>query len=267
MLSQELATRSNKQKALLEKAREISKARNAAHSGPQKEVTEESAVEKGEGKDVKAEETKVESSEEGEASTSTSTSTTETETSQEEVKSKVTADPGLSKKDSESSTSTNTLAPGVLPFNLPPFATPFLFIPPFLEVSFKTCSFIYLRHPTILSLPSSTSTSSILTNQETISPSSDYSPTKSLSYRTDLPSPYDPNSEMFSLASEHYSRNSPRVRGDLRRERDEARIGRNGFLTARAKDSWKRKRAVRKGWARNEVIGQNSGTGRKDLII
>lgn len=35
-----------------------------------------------------------------------------------------------------------------LPFHLPDFASPFLFIPPYLELSFPTCSAIYLRHPT-----------------------------------------------------------------------------------------------------------------------
>ncbi|EOQ99692.1 hypothetical protein E3P92_01335 [Wallemia ichthyophaga] len=35
-----------------------------------------------------------------------------------------------------------------LPFHLPNYASPFLFIPPYIEPSFQTCSFIYLRHPT-----------------------------------------------------------------------------------------------------------------------
>lgn len=34
-----------------------------------------------------------------------------------------------------------------LPFRLPPYASPFLFIPPYLEVSFRVCSLVYLRHP------------------------------------------------------------------------------------------------------------------------
>jgi hypothetical protein len=33
------------------------------------------------------------------------------------------------------------------PFQLPDYAAPFLFIPQYLEVSFPTCSAIYLRHP------------------------------------------------------------------------------------------------------------------------
>ncbi|KAH9816576.1 hypothetical protein DFH28DRAFT_208338 [Melampsora americana] len=35
-----------------------------------------------------------------------------------------------------------------LPFRLPAYASPFLFIPPYLEVSFRVCSMVYLRHPT-----------------------------------------------------------------------------------------------------------------------
>lgn len=35
-----------------------------------------------------------------------------------------------------------------LPFSLPDYAAPFLFIPAYLEVSFATCSTIYVRHPT-----------------------------------------------------------------------------------------------------------------------
>lgn len=35
-----------------------------------------------------------------------------------------------------------------LPFDLPDYSAPFLFIPAYLEVSFPTCSAIYVRHPT-----------------------------------------------------------------------------------------------------------------------
>jgi hypothetical protein len=35
-----------------------------------------------------------------------------------------------------------------LPFHLPDYAAPFLFIPPYIEPSFQTCSAVYLRHPT-----------------------------------------------------------------------------------------------------------------------
>ncbi|KAK4701254.1 hypothetical protein P7C70_g4980, partial [Phenoliferia sp. Uapishka_3] len=36
----------------------------------------------------------------------------------------------------------------VLPFHLPEYASPFLFIPSYIEPSFQTCSAVYLRHPT-----------------------------------------------------------------------------------------------------------------------
>lgn len=36
----------------------------------------------------------------------------------------------------------------VLPFHLPDYAAPFLFIPPYLEVNFPTASAVYVRHPT-----------------------------------------------------------------------------------------------------------------------
>jgi hypothetical protein len=34
------------------------------------------------------------------------------------------------------------------PFNLPPYASPFLFVPAYIEVSFPTCSAVLVRHPT-----------------------------------------------------------------------------------------------------------------------
>jgi len=54
---------------------------------------------------------------------------------------------------SESSSSTankeaKPLPPGVRRFHLPDFAAPFIFIPAYLEVSFPTCSAVYVRHPT-----------------------------------------------------------------------------------------------------------------------
>ena len=52
-------------------------------------------------------------------------------------------------KDTEPKEPSDALPAGVLPFHLPPFAAPFLFIPPYLDVSFRTCSAIYLRHPTL----------------------------------------------------------------------------------------------------------------------
>ncbi|GAA5975413.1 hypothetical protein JCM11641_004256 [Rhodosporidiobolus odoratus] len=44
--------------------------------------------------------------------------------------------------------SSSSSGPNALPFHLPDYAAPFLFIPPYLEPSFSTCSAVYLRHPT-----------------------------------------------------------------------------------------------------------------------
>ncbi|KAJ8580088.1 hypothetical protein M405DRAFT_834914 [Rhizopogon salebrosus TDB-379] len=51
---------------------------------------------------------------------------------------------------SQSSPSTKTASQGssLTPFNLPQYASPFIFIPAHAEVSFPTCSAIYVRHPT-----------------------------------------------------------------------------------------------------------------------
>ncbi|GAA5978130.1 hypothetical protein JCM5350_007406 [Sporobolomyces pararoseus] len=75
-------------------------------------------------------------------------------------------------------TTTTTSTIGVsekpLKFKLPDFASPFLFIPPYLEPCFKTCSAIYLRHPTA-------------------------SPGIS-----EVPSPYEADGEVMRLAWEYY---------------------------------------------------------------
>ncbi|KAH7912890.1 hypothetical protein BJ138DRAFT_1060154 [Hygrophoropsis aurantiaca] len=68
------------------------------------------------------------------------------------------------------------------PFNLPPYASPFIFIPAYAEVSFATCSAIYVRHPT--ARPG-------------------YS---------EIPTPYDADGEVVRLAWEWYSKMRPRNR-------------------------------------------------------
>jgi len=76
------------------------------------------------------------------------TGSAETETT------KPTAEPTTttSSKPSKRSTSLKTMSPKKeipgRPFSLPDYAAPFLFIPAYLEVSFATCSSIYVRHPT-----------------------------------------------------------------------------------------------------------------------
>ena len=68
------------------------------------------------------------------------------------------------------------------PFHLPQWASPFLFIPAYIEVSFQTCSAIYVRHPT--ARPG-------------------YS---------EIPTPYDADGEIVRLAWEWYSKCRPRMR-------------------------------------------------------
>jgi hypothetical protein len=68
------------------------------------------------------------------------------------------------------------------PFHLPDYATPFIFVPAYLEVSFPTCSAVYLRHPT--ARPG-------------------YS---------EIPTPYDADGEIVRLAWEWYAKVRPRMR-------------------------------------------------------
>ena len=68
------------------------------------------------------------------------------------------------------------------PFHLPAYASPFIFIPAYLEVSFPTCSVVYVRHPT--ARPG-------------------YS---------EIPTPYDADGEVVRLAWEWYSKVRPRNR-------------------------------------------------------
>lgn len=137
---------------------------------------------------------------------------------------------------SSSSKLKRQLAAGEFKFALPPFAAPFLFVPPHLEVSYTTCSTIYLRHPT---LSRQTTTRADEKTGEV---------TSGTSIRSDIATPFNAQGELFNLAWEFYTKNSPRVRGDLRRLRLEAKEGRNGIESARAKDEWKRKVAQRRGW-------------------
>lgn len=68
------------------------------------------------------------------------------------------------------------------PFNLPPYAAPFLFIPPYIEVSFATCSAIFVRRPTARY---------------------NYS---------EIPSPYEADGEIMRLSWEWYNKVRPRMR-------------------------------------------------------
>ncbi|KWU47207.1 alpha-L RNA-binding motif-containing protein [Rhodotorula sp. JG-1b] len=84
-----------------------------------------------------------------------------------------------SASESESSSTTTPPPPSAagarpLPFHLPDYAAPFLFIPPYIEPSFQTCSAVYLRHPTARPGVS------------------------------EIPSPYEADGEVMRLAWEYY---------------------------------------------------------------
>ncbi|KAH9830214.1 uncharacterized protein C8Q71DRAFT_862785 [Rhodofomes roseus] len=68
------------------------------------------------------------------------------------------------------------------PFHLPPYASPFIFIPAYIEPSFATCSAVYLRHPT--ARPG-------------------YS---------EIPTPYDADGELMRMGWEYYTKRRSRIR-------------------------------------------------------
>ncbi|KAF8869933.1 hypothetical protein BD779DRAFT_1582962 [Infundibulicybe gibba] len=75
-----------------------------------------------------------------------------------------------------------TQTPSLTPFYLPTYASPWIFIPAYIEPSFSTCSAIYVRHPT--ARPG-------------------YS---------EIPTPYDADGEVVRFAWEWYVKRRPRVR-------------------------------------------------------
>ena len=77
--------------------------------------------------------------------------------------------------------STNSKPP-LTPFYLPPYASPWLFIPAYIEPSFATCSAVYVRHPT--ARPG-------------------YS---------EIPTPYDADGTLVRYAWEWYVQRRPRMR-------------------------------------------------------
>lgn len=110
-------------------------------------------------------------------------------------------EPGSSKTESEGESEPKTESSNpkssLTPFDLPPFASPFIFIPAYAEVSFPTCSAIYVRHPT--ARPG-------------------YS---------EIPTPYDADGEVIRLAWEWYSKMRPRTRSksQMAREPENRRVG------------------------------------------
>ncbi|KAJ7705369.1 alpha-L RNA-binding motif-containing protein [Mycena rosella] len=101
---------------------------------------------------------------------------------------------------------------GLTPFNLPFWASPWLFVPAYLEVSYATCAAVYVRHPT------------------------------ARPQYSEIPTPYDADGEVLRHAWEWYMRHRPRVRTEsqwakspddrLRKQMEELRLGRNSLRFA-----------------------------------
>lgn len=72
--------------------------------------------------------------------------------------------------------------PSLTPFYLPHYASPWLFIPAYIEPNFATCSAVYVRHPT--ARPG-------------------YS---------EIPTPYDADGDVIRFAWEWYANSRPRIR-------------------------------------------------------
>ncbi|KAJ7088593.1 hypothetical protein C8R44DRAFT_442452 [Mycena epipterygia] len=104
---------------------------------------------------------------------------------------------------------------GLTPFNLPFYASPWLFVPAYLEVSYATCSAVYVRHPTARP---------------------NYS---------EIPTPYNADGEVIRHAWEWYMKHRPRKRTEtqwskapedrLRAQMDELRLGRDSLRLAMAR--------------------------------
>lgn len=91
--------------------------------------------------------------------------------------------PASTQKSAEKPTETSSETDkGLTPFNLPPYAAPFIFIPAYIEVSFATCSAIFVRRPTARY---------------------NYS---------EIPSPYEADGEIMRLTWEWYNKVRPRMR-------------------------------------------------------
>lgn len=85
---------------------------------------------------------------------------------------------------------TQSTTPSLTPFQLPDYAYPHIFVPAYIEVSFTTCSAIYVRHPT--ARPG-------------------YS---------EIPTPYEADGEIVRLAWEWYAKVRPRMRSKAQRSRE-----------------------------------------------
>ncbi|KAK9896352.1 alpha-L RNA-binding motif-containing protein [Cystobasidium minutum MCA 4210] len=119
------------------------------------------------------------------------------------------ATPAPTTKSSQKKPKEKKPVPG-LPFELPDYAAPFLFIPAYLEVSFPTCSAIYVRHPTA---------------RPGIS---------------EIPTPYDADGEVMRLGWEFYKGVGRRRRGvvDVGDEDNSPSAAMKDLYTEEGKRNW-----------------------------
>jgi hypothetical protein len=104
------------------------------------------------------------------------------ETSESEPESESTDDTKMVHKPKPKAVTTTSKASKPTPFFLPQYASPWLYIPAYIEVSFATCSAVYVRHPT--ARPG-------------------YS---------EIPTPYDADGAVIRFAWEWYVQRMPRMR-------------------------------------------------------
>lgn len=145
------------------------------------------------------------------------------------------------------------LPKGVRPFTPVPFAASFLFVPPHLEVSWATCSVIFMRYPTIMARkevarrPGSGFRNRTTTGRqgarESLLGSSEVS-SKNIKYETDIGSPFPAAGDIYKLSWEWYQSNAPRMRGQLRRVRLMGKAARHGLVSSRADEAFHLTRAL-----------------------
>ncbi|KAJ7768300.1 hypothetical protein B0H16DRAFT_1716318 [Mycena metata] len=120
--------------------------------------------------------------------------------------------PQKTEGESDDVTAHSSAPPGLTPFNLPFYASPWIFVPAYLEVSFPTCSAVYVRHPT------------------------------ARPQYSEIPTPYDADGDVIRLAWEWYIMRRPRMRTEtqwskmpddrLRRQMMEMRLQNNSLRLA-----------------------------------
>lgn len=156
-----------------------------------------------------------------------------------------------------------SLPKGVRPFTQVPFAAWFLFVPPHLEVSWSTCSVIFMRYPTITvrkdqtRRPGSGFRNRTTTNRREPRDALIGAPGTTpddVKYETDIGSPFAAAGDIYKLAWEWYQSNAPRTRGQLRRVRLMGKDARHGLVSSRALEAFHLTRAL----ANNELVDRQS---------